>query len=178
MNRYFGNYNDYEIIYLIKDGNEKALEYMFKKYEIHIFKIADTLYTKSDKVDDLLQEGRMVLYSCIYSFNENYGISFFAYFTICLKRTFYKLIKTEYYNSILINEDKYCIDSISDNNSDYFYTGKQLFKDELFIMLFDECVLEQISITEFSKRHNLPYNMVYYKYKRMVLALKRIFSLD
>lgn len=178
MNRLFGNYNDYELLYLIKDGNEKALEYMFKKYDILIYKIASSLYFKSDKLEDLLQEGRMVLYYCIYNYNENQNINFYGYFTICLKRTYYKLLKTDYYTGLLVNEDKIPIDIVPDNKNYIIFSGNQLFNDEMYIMLFDECIIGDLNLTDFANKHNLTYSMVYYKYKKMVLALKEIFSLD
>lgn len=178
MNRHFGNYNDYEILYLIKDGNEKALEFMFKKYDIHIFKIASSLYFKSDKINDLIQEGRMVLYDCICRFNENQRVSFHAYFTICLKRTYYRLLKTDYYTGLLVNEDDVPLDKLPDINKKSDYRGSYFFTDEFYIKLFDECLMGGLTISDFAKEHNISYNTAYYKYKRMVLTLKQLFSLD
>ena len=65
MVKRFDNYNDYELLYLIREGSEFALNYLFKKYDVLIYKIATSFYPKGDKFEDLLQEGRMVLYNSI-----------------------------------------------------------------------------------------------------------------
>ena len=37
------NYNDYELIYLINDGSEKALKVLFEKYSIYIKKMIQSI---------------------------------------------------------------------------------------------------------------------------------------
>ena len=89
-------YNDYELLYLIKDGNEKAFNYFFQKYDCLIIKIAIDLYPQGDKQDDLVQEGRMILYDCIKNYDSSYGTPFFSFFI-------------QYYNDtdkIVFNEDE------------------------------------------------------------------------
>ena len=49
-------YNDYEILYLIKEGNEVALSFIFKKYEPYIWKIASAYHRYNDKREDLVPE--------------------------------------------------------------------------------------------------------------------------
>ena len=61
----FKNYNDYELIYYIKDGNEAALDFMIKKYEPLIKKLTTSFIRFSDKRDDLIQEGFLILMKCI-----------------------------------------------------------------------------------------------------------------
>ena len=68
----FKNYNDYELIYYIKDGNEAALDFMIKKYEPLIKKLTTSFIRFSDKRDDLIQEGYLILMECIDKYNDNY----------------------------------------------------------------------------------------------------------
>ena len=68
-------YNDYELIYYIRDGSEMALAIIIKKYDLVIYGLIQKIpYLKlSGKIDDLMQEGRMVLIKCLYSFRSEYG---------------------------------------------------------------------------------------------------------
>ncbi|MCR5231496.1 MAG: hypothetical protein K6B64_02515 [Acholeplasmatales bacterium] len=99
-------YNDFEMLYLIKEGNELAYNIMFLKYEKYIWKIVLESYPYNSKNEDLVQEGRIVLHNCILGYNSYMNVSFFSYFTICLKRKIYREIKKPYYDGYLsLNEE-------------------------------------------------------------------------
>ena len=78
----FVNYNDYELLYLIQDGEEKALHVLLKKYDTLIYTVVREMYPYGDKAYDLMQEGRMTLYNCIYKYSKAKEISFYSYFYI------------------------------------------------------------------------------------------------
>ena len=98
MNNYinYKDYNDYELIYLIKEGNESALNFFFEKYEKYIIKVVESyIHYDEGLKEDYIQEGRIILYECIYRYDEDSNVSFFSYFTIILKRKLLKLIQSE-----------------------------------------------------------------------------------
>ena len=87
------DFNDYELIYSIKDGNEKSLEVLLLKYDPYIIAYVTKIMGYMD--EDFVQEGRLVLYNAIYSYKESNQHSFFSFFTLCLKRKISYLLYEE-----------------------------------------------------------------------------------
>ena len=81
--------NDYELIYLIQEEDEQALNIMLKKYEPLIKKIVNHYYRifKDFNIDfqDLVQEGRIGLYRAIKSYKEDKNILFYTFAFMCIK---------------------------------------------------------------------------------------------
>ena len=68
------NCNDYELLYLINEGNEKALKLLFDKYDHLIRMLAKEYAPYGNRSADLAQEFRMILYKCIECYKEEYDI--------------------------------------------------------------------------------------------------------
>jgi RNA polymerase sporulation-specific sigma factor len=86
--------NDYELIYLIHaEHDEIALSFMFSKYHKFIWKHIHLLNVATKEHDDLHQEGALMLFKAINTFNENKNKSFTRYFELILKRQLYHLIR-------------------------------------------------------------------------------------
>lgn len=178
MVKRFDNYNDYELLYLIREGSEFALNYLFKKYDVLIYKIATSFYPKGDKFEDLLQEGRMVLYNSINKFDFNKGTSFYSFFVICLKRQYIKLVSDEYYSDCIVCEDLGGVaDSVNlhSSSSKIIPLSKHLENTEYYDM-FRECFIENITISAYAKKYNIPYAKCYRKYSRMLKILKNLLT--
>lgn len=178
MAKRYQNYNDYELLYLIKEGSERALEILFEKYEVYISKIARGFIPYGDKCEDLIQEGRIVLFSCIKRYRDDFDVSFFSFVSISIKRCFYKLIKTDYYTMPVLSEDAANINLNVMHNEHNIYTGRRFFNDEILIKLFDECIIGNTSLSYFGKKYGLSYNQVYYKYNLAISELKKFFPID
>lgn len=78
------DFNEYELVYLIYEHNERALAIMLKRYE-EIFKY----YLYKNHVgwkdyDILLGEGRELLFYCLRVYNQIHP--FFAFFKLCATR--------------------------------------------------------------------------------------------
>ena len=69
---YFAGYNDYELIYLVNEGSERALNVLYQKYYIYIYKVAAKYIPRGDKKNDLIQEGLMLLNQSIKRFNPRF----------------------------------------------------------------------------------------------------------
>ena len=176
-------FNDYELLYLYRDGNENAFNLLFKKYE-HLIEITVNEYMPyGDKRSDLVQEGRIVLYDCIESFNESIGVTFYSFFIIALKRRLRRLKTNDYYQSYLeLNE---AIDYENDNNYSSFNTLSKLIihsidseysNDELGLNIFKECILGGMKLMEYSRVYNISYNIVYYKYRQIIDSIRYNFK--
>lgn len=111
----FRNYNDYEVINLIKEGNEEAFNFMVDKYCYLIAKKIKIFNLTTD-YDDCYQEALMVLHRSILKFDESFNKTFTRYFERNLMNFLisYKKKKIRYIsfkveklptlNSLLLNE--------------------------------------------------------------------------
>ncbi|HOO43480.1 MAG TPA: sigma-70 family RNA polymerase sigma factor [Bacillota bacterium] len=79
----FRNYNDFEIVNLIKQGNEEAFDFMVEKYQYLIAKKIRK-FNLTDQFDDLFQEALMILHKSVLSFDESYNKTFTRYFELNL----------------------------------------------------------------------------------------------
>ncbi len=83
-------YNDFELIYLIKEESDIALDIMFEKYEPLIKKICSHYFFCYQNIkidyDDLLQEGRIGLFKAIKGYDSSQNVLFYTFATICIKR--------------------------------------------------------------------------------------------
>jgi RNA polymerase sporulation-specific sigma factor len=89
----FRNYNDFEIIDLIKQGNEEALELMFGKYKYLVAKKISH-FNLTDEFDDCFQEGMIVLYKSVLKFDDGRKKSFTRYFENNLEHHYISIIRS------------------------------------------------------------------------------------
>lgn len=177
MIKRFDNYNDNELIYLIREGSEFALNYLFKKYDVLIYKIATKYYDNGDKFDDLLQEGRMILYSCINSYDFNRGASFYSFFSVCLKRRYMKLINDDdYYSSTVLCEDLGLLPDSKHLDYTKLYSLSRKLKNTEFYDMFNECIIENLPLALYAKKNNISYSICYRKYCLMLKKLKNLLT--
>ena len=93
----YKNYNDYELVYEIREQNEDAYNIMMQKYSTLINKYASLYYSKAKsykiEYDDLVQEGYIGLFQAIDSYDENSSL-FYTFASLCIKREMERLIKS------------------------------------------------------------------------------------
>lgn len=88
------NKSDEEIIQLIKQGNEEALEFIMKKYkELVNMKISKYFIVGAEK-EDIFQEGMIGLYKAIKNFDSQKQNSFKSFANLCIERQLITAIKT------------------------------------------------------------------------------------
>ena len=91
------NYNDYELIYLIKEGSTQAREILFNKYSVLLKKIyKEGFYYKIYQMHDFIQEGLLILNKVIYSYSLEFSYNFYNYFKLCFARRLSRLSLTTY----------------------------------------------------------------------------------
>lgn len=170
----FKQYNDYELLYLINEGNEYALNIFFEKYDSYIKKIIYELcHYIGDDFEDLVQEGRMVLYKCIKMYKPINNTSFFTYFSLSLKRKIIRLLCDEYQAKPILSESL-----VEFNTSEYKIkiTGDMFFNDPLKIKLFNSCIINDMTLNKFAKDNNMTYDQVYYLNKKIIEELRKLFG--
>ena len=86
----YKDYNDYELLSYIAEGNEEANNIIIKKYEPLINKIAIKMlpYCKNNGLEksDLVQEGMIGLNHAIERYQERENILFYTYAKTCIER--------------------------------------------------------------------------------------------
>ena len=82
--------NDYEVMYMVRENEDGAKDLLFKKYRPLIGKLASKYseFAKRHGVefDDLVQEGYIALNQAICNYDENSGILFYSYASLCINR--------------------------------------------------------------------------------------------
>lgn len=88
------NKSDEEIIGLIQQGDQEALEFIMKKYkELVNMKISRYFIVGAEK-EDIFQEGMIGLYKAIKNFDKDKQNSFKSFANLCIERQLITAIKT------------------------------------------------------------------------------------
>ena len=87
------NNDDFQLISMIRDGDEAAMEEIILKYKSMVEAIAmKYIYSPLEK-DDLVQEGMIGLLAAINSYTYNKGTQFKTYANICVNNAVQNAIK-------------------------------------------------------------------------------------
>lgn len=87
--------NDYELLYLAKENEEAAIDFLFEKYQNLIKSRIYAFRIKQKSHDDFFQEGLIMLDKAIQTFDEKYNKTFNKYFDLLLQRRFMQILKKE-----------------------------------------------------------------------------------
>lgn len=172
------SHNDYELLYLIEEGCERALDFLYQKYTFYIKKIAYEIYPYGDKRYDLIQEGLMVLFNCLKCFNKNLPVPFFSYFTISLKRRLYTLVGKDKYYKVMSALD-YDIPDKNHCNSltlSYLLNPNNVCDDEMDVLIYQDHIIDGINLTTLCEKNNISYNKAYKRKIAIIEDLKKILT--
>lgn len=103
-------YNDYELLYLIREHCDIALDIMFQKYVPLIKSRIRSFHIKEWNKEDFFQEGLITLYKAITTFREDMNKTFTKYFDLILQRRYIQILRKEsnhFYNVDLIGAGEY-----------------------------------------------------------------------
>ena len=171
---YNASYNDYELIYLVSEGSEQALDLLYHKYYIYINKVVSGYRIPRYKKDDLVQEGVNVFFSCVKNYNPyKYNKTFYNYFKFALERQLYKVVNNStYYSTKLILTDNNFKDE-TDCQSILIRSYREMLENDLDKEIFDKCLVEGLSLATFAKIKGIDYKKVYYRAKCICEQLKK-----
>mgnify|MGYP001004224281 CR=1 FL=1 len=129
----FRDYNDFEILDLIKSGNEEAFHFMVEKYKYLIAKKI-SLFQLKDHFDDCFQESLLVLYRSVMKFEDRFGKTFTKYFENNLENHLISTLRKQSRQGKFLNEYGvfYVQESIPGADS---YCGLHQTMDELVSLL-------------------------------------------
>ncbi len=107
-------YNDFELVSLIRENNEDAREILYNKYKpIIVKKSTDQIYKLGSygmEINDLIQEGYIGLDNAINCFNEKENTSFYTFALLCIDRQIITYIKKNTNNKAMILNDAINLD--------------------------------------------------------------------
>ena len=107
-------YNDFELVSLIRENNEEAREILYNKYKpIIVKKSTDQIYKLGSygmEINDLIQEGYIGLDNAINCFNEKENSSFYTFALLCIDRQIITYIKKNTNNKAMILNDAINLD--------------------------------------------------------------------
>ncbi|MFS0675085.1 RNA polymerase sporulation sigma factor SigH [Ornithinibacillus sp. 179-J 7C1 HS] len=86
--------DDDEILELIHQGDNQALDYLITKYKNFVRAKARTYFLIGADKEDIIQEGMIGLYKAIRDYNEGKMTSFKAFAELCITRQIITAIKT------------------------------------------------------------------------------------
>ena len=107
-------YNDFELVSLIRENNEEAREILYNKYKpIIVKKSTDQIFKLSSygiEISDLIQEGYIGLDNAINCFNEKENTSFYTFALLCIDRQIITYIKKNTNNKAMVLNDAINLD--------------------------------------------------------------------
>ncbi len=128
----FQGHNDSELLYLIKEGNQDALDIMFNKYKHFINKKIRDFNINGKSADDFYQEGLITLYEAVKKYDEKYNKTFFKFFELLLVRKFSTLLSREQRQYEIVEKYK---DKVQ-------FDGQKVIREETISYVVDSVVSE------------------------------------
>ena len=121
-------YNDNELLYLIEEKSEEALEILQEKYLILIKTKIKEMKIPYDKRSDYLEEGLITLNKAVKTFDSKKSSSFYSYFTLLLNRKFIDLLRKRTRDSKIV-----LVDDLNDYVVDNYIKEEFVFEEPLYL---------------------------------------------
>lgn len=164
-------YNDYELVYLVREQNEEALHIIIEKYSPLIGKIASSYYGIGYDYQDFFQEGRMAFIKAIYSFDENSNYSFYSYAMTCVRNaitTSYRRLKRTSGLDQLTDYDEHPLVSTLETAGYYHYDSEYTYLNEKLII---EMAMNSDKILSPFEKQCLKYFLLGHNYNEIAIIL-------
>lgn len=130
MKECFHTKTDEEIVKMVHENVEGAIDFLMEKYKHFICKRARTLFLIGGDREDLIQEGMIGLYKAIRDYKEDMKCTFFSFANLCVSRQMYVAIKaSNRQKNIPLNTYISFYEPIFEENSDknnYFFESEHM----------------------------------------------------
>lgn len=94
LNNGFKTMADEEVVALVREKNQEALNYILNKYKELVYMKSSKYFIIGAEKDDIYQEGMIGLYKAILSFKQDKHNSFKTFANMCIERQLITAIKT------------------------------------------------------------------------------------
>lgn len=173
----FRNYNDFEIINLIKQGNEEAFQLMVDKYKFFVAKMIKK-FNLQEQYDDIFQEALMILYKSIIRFDQSFNKTFMRYFEMNLTNRFITIKnKHNRYGKFLSEKLPTLYQETIHETKHYYISDAEIHKaldtlSELEKQVFQLKIIEKRSIQETAEYLEFPQKKIYNALDRIKKKIK------
>ena len=157
-------YNDNELLYLISEKDEVALEIMMNKYEPLIKSMLVRYKIKSKNFEDFHQECLMTLYNCVNKYREDRKISFNSYLEMSLNYCIQNILKKEksYFYDVVLMEMQdldYILPVKEEETIEYSFEKLSLYEKKVLKYLSEGYTISNISL-QLNKESRSIYNTI------------------
>jgi|GEM_PF-515661 len=173
----FRNYNDFEIINRVKQGDDEAFHLMVDKYKFFIAKKIKQFNLVYD-YDDCYQEALILLHKSITKFDASYGKTFTRFYEMNLTRYLisYKNKNNHYFKFIKEKLPVYC-SPIMETPTPYQFLDEEVHQALDYLSDFEKCVfqtkiIEGRTVIETAKKLNTNKKRIYNALDRIKKKIK------
>lgn len=157
-------YNDNELLYLISEKDDVALEIMMTKYDPLIKSMLARYKIKSKNFEDFHQECLMVLYNCLNKYREDRKMSFNSYLEMSLNYCIQNILKKEktYFYDVVLMETQdidYAIPLKEEESIDYSFEKLSPYEKKVLEYLSEGYTISSISL-QLNKESRSIYNTI------------------
>ena len=187
----YKRYNDYELIYMIRENDDSSKSILFKKYYPILVSIANEYYYKYKQYgydyDDFLQEAYIAFFNSLINFNENKNVLLYSYVIMCVRRkmmTFCKSISKNCKNISYNAYDEFI--DILDARTDVYsmvnnFESEKMLRNAILDLSFIDSAIVELRINGFSYKEislllEVPSSTIEYKYRVFRQKHKKIFT--
>lgn len=157
----YKKYNDYELIYMIRENDDFSQNILYEKYQPIIKKFATDFYIryKSSGYDyeDFLQEATIGFQKALFSFDDTRENLFYSFAVLCIQRrllSFCRMFMSDKYKNVFFDtisiDDISCIDNR--NNMDSIFDEKEMekiLKSIIFDLSWEEGIVFELRLNGF-----------------------------
>lgn len=187
----YKDYNDYELIYMVRENDEDSYYVLFNKYMPIIRKIAYSYYksykTYGYELDDFIQEAYIAFQRAVSKYNSSKNVLFYTFSILCIHRsliTFCLKISNDtknISNTYLESIDNIPISDELNSLDDYFVYKSNIV--EMWNIIYKRPI-EYISVFELRWNHfsydeismllDLPIRKVQTIFRKCILDIQKI----
>jgi len=157
-------YNDYELLYMVRENDEFSSRILLEKYYPIIKNISVEYYNKYKNfgydLDDFIQEALIAFYRAVDTYDDNRDVLFYTYLCVCIHRKFNsfcrkfcsssKMISNNYLASlddVQVADENYNLDRMIDFNE----LCKRL-RQILLNLSFEESCIYELKMNNFKHK--------------------------
>ncbi len=147
----YKDFNDYELLNYIQEGNEDANNIIIKKYEPLINKIAIKMlpYCKNNGLEksDLVQEGMIGLNHAIERYHEQKDVLFYTYAKKCIQRKMISVVISSNRNKNKILNESISYDDDENQFLKFIKSENPSPEEEIINIELEENLLHKIKVS-------------------------------
>ena len=143
-----GRYNDYELLYLVRNNDESALEKLIENYKPIIYKVYYQLRRRLDsfQFDDGYQAGLVGLYTAVSYYKEDRNMAFSTFAIMCITREMYATYRKERKNNYAHNSRILSLDMKLNESEEIYLSDINLIdqNNDPASIAMSSCLLDEV----------------------------------